>query len=229
MPFYSFSPLSEVPALLLYSLTLNSSIDPRGRLTVTVINTIFARKVCASVLTFQNLAKQNKFQVKIGITSVGTVGLAEWIIDGTHVLFYVCLVGFPVSFIAEQFHVELELKFFITILYFIYCIHLFFNSKINQPFNLLIPYMYATSLQSQHTFFHHCVDLQPNLMIRDSRKRKRYQWEKALLTFERTEWCTKDNENSYSFKYLSRKILKSKDGKNSSRPFFFLLIPHTSM
>ena len=35
---------------------------------------------------FINLAKQNNFQVRIVIATGGTVGLAEWIIDGTHVL-----------------------------------------------------------------------------------------------------------------------------------------------
>ena len=40
--------------------------------------------VCQSVHTFQNLAKQNNFQVRVATGE--TVGLAEWIIDGTHVL-----------------------------------------------------------------------------------------------------------------------------------------------
>ena len=35
----------------------------------------------------QNLAKQNNSQVRIVISTGGTVGLAEWIIDGTYVLF----------------------------------------------------------------------------------------------------------------------------------------------
>ena len=39
--------------------------------------TIFAR----GVRTFQDRAKQNKFQVRIVIATCGTVGLAEWIID----------------------------------------------------------------------------------------------------------------------------------------------------
>ena len=38
---------------------------------------------CVSVLTFQNLAKQNKFQAKTMFTTGKTVGLAEWIIDNT--------------------------------------------------------------------------------------------------------------------------------------------------
>ena len=43
----------------------------------------YFRTWCPSVrLHFQNLAKQNNFQV---IGTGGTVGLAEWIIDGTHV------------------------------------------------------------------------------------------------------------------------------------------------
>ena len=40
-----------------------------------------------SVPIFQNLTKQNNFQVRIVIATGWTVGLAEWIIDGTHVLF----------------------------------------------------------------------------------------------------------------------------------------------
>ena len=47
--------------------------------------------VCLSVpktvTTFQNLSIQNRFQMRIVIATSGTVGLAEWIIDGTHVLF----------------------------------------------------------------------------------------------------------------------------------------------
>ena len=42
-----------------------------------------------SVPTFQNLAKQNKVQARIVIATGGTVGLAEWIIDDTHVLFFI--------------------------------------------------------------------------------------------------------------------------------------------
>ena len=38
-----------------------------------------------AVPTFQNLAKQNKFQVRIMIATGGTVSLAEWIIHDTHV------------------------------------------------------------------------------------------------------------------------------------------------
>ena len=56
-----------------------------------VVITIFARIVCPSVRpvpTFQNLTKQNNSQTTIVIaTGGGSVSLAEWIIDGTHVLF----------------------------------------------------------------------------------------------------------------------------------------------
>ena len=58
--------------------------------------TIFTRDICpsvrTSVLTFQNLTKQNKVQVRIVIATGGTVGLAEWIIDVTHVLPLLVLV-----------------------------------------------------------------------------------------------------------------------------------------
>ena len=51
-----------------------------------IVITIFTLGVRPSVPTFKNLAKQNKFQVRILIAIGGTVGLADWIIDGTHVL-----------------------------------------------------------------------------------------------------------------------------------------------
>ena len=57
-------------------------IDPRNRPRVT----IFARGVCPSVPTFQNLAKQSKFEVSIVIDTGETVGPAQGIIDDTHVL-----------------------------------------------------------------------------------------------------------------------------------------------
>ena len=40
----------------------------------------------SAVPTFQKLAKQNNIQAGIAIATGATVGLAEWIIDGTHVL-----------------------------------------------------------------------------------------------------------------------------------------------
>ena len=64
------------------------TIDPRGRPTVTARSDHYIRTCCPYVPAFQNLSKQNNFQVRIVIASGGTVGLAEWIIDGTHVLFY---------------------------------------------------------------------------------------------------------------------------------------------
>ena len=54
-----------------------------------VVTTIFTRSVCTSVRppeTFENLAKQNKFQESIVITTGRIVGLAERIIDDPHVL-----------------------------------------------------------------------------------------------------------------------------------------------
>ena len=53
--------------------------DPQSLLEVI---TIFAPFVRPSVPTFQNIAKQSRIVIATG----GTVGLAEWIIDGTHVL-----------------------------------------------------------------------------------------------------------------------------------------------
>ena len=65
---------------MFFSMLNPFSFDPRGR-PVGVI-TIFARSVCPSVRTFQ----KHKKQVRIVIVTGGNVGLAEWIIDGTHVL-----------------------------------------------------------------------------------------------------------------------------------------------
>ena len=66
--------------------------DPRGRPTVMAGSDHFFRTWCLSVLTsvptFQNFAKRNNFQVRIVIATGGTVGLAEWIIDDSYVLFF---------------------------------------------------------------------------------------------------------------------------------------------
>ena len=45
-------------------------------------------KVCIKPVNLQNLAKQTNFQVRMVIATGGTVGLAKWIIDGTHVLLF---------------------------------------------------------------------------------------------------------------------------------------------
>ena len=42
---------------------------------------------CPFVSTFQNLAKQNNFQVTIVGVTIGIVGLAGWIIDDTCLVF----------------------------------------------------------------------------------------------------------------------------------------------
>ena len=55
--------------------------DPQSR---PVVITIFTHVVRPYVPTFQNLTKQNNFQVRIVIATGWTVGLAEWIIDDTH-------------------------------------------------------------------------------------------------------------------------------------------------
>ena len=54
-----------------------------GRL---VVITIFTHVVRLFLPTFQYLTKQNNFQVRLVITTGWTVGLPEWIIDGTHVI-----------------------------------------------------------------------------------------------------------------------------------------------
>ena len=66
-----------------YNTLLIHEADPQSR---PIVITIFERVVRPSVLTFQNLAKQNNFQARIVMATDRTVGLAEWIIDGTHVL-----------------------------------------------------------------------------------------------------------------------------------------------
>ena len=56
------------------------SADPQSWQVVIIV---FAHIAHPSVPSFQNLAKQNKFQVKTMFTTGETVGLAEWIIDDT--------------------------------------------------------------------------------------------------------------------------------------------------
>ena len=69
---------------------MNTSIlihedDPQSR---PVVITIFTRvSVLPSVSTFQNHTNLNNFQAKIVIATDGNVGLAEWIIDDTCVLY----------------------------------------------------------------------------------------------------------------------------------------------
>ena len=66
------------------------AIDPQGRPTVKVSCDHYYHTWCPylrPVTNLQNLAKQNKFHVRIVIVIDGTVGLAEGIIDGTNVLY----------------------------------------------------------------------------------------------------------------------------------------------
>ena len=53
-----------------------------------VVIIVFAHVVRPSVLTFQNLEKQSKFQVKTIFTTGETVNLVEWIIDDTFLVVY---------------------------------------------------------------------------------------------------------------------------------------------
>ena len=66
-----------------------AGIDPQGRPTVMVSFSHEVSVVRTFVHTFQNLAKQNKFQVseKSDRYWRSYVGLAEWIIDDAHFLF----------------------------------------------------------------------------------------------------------------------------------------------
>ena len=64
-------------------LPMHKTIDPLGRPTVTV-GSDHCFRTCPSVRpspSFQNLAKQNRFQAKTMFVIGETVGLAEWIID----------------------------------------------------------------------------------------------------------------------------------------------------
>ena len=59
--------------------------DPQSQ---PVVITIFARVVCPSVRPLFKIS-QNQVQVRIVITTGGTVGLARWIIADTHVLCFI--------------------------------------------------------------------------------------------------------------------------------------------
>ena len=64
--------------------------DPLGRpQSWPVLIIVFAQVVRPSVPTFQNLAKQNKIQAKTMFTTGETVGLAEWIIDNTCLVYLI--------------------------------------------------------------------------------------------------------------------------------------------
>ena len=56
--------------------------------------------VCSS---FQNLTKQNNFQARIVISIGGTVSVAVWIIDGTHVLSFLFYLAGPLSSIMPLY------------------------------------------------------------------------------------------------------------------------------
>ena len=55
---------------------------------------VFTHVLPPSVPTFQNLAKQNKFQLKTMFATSETVGPAEWIIDDTCIVVFV-LMKYP--------------------------------------------------------------------------------------------------------------------------------------
>ena len=58
--------------------------DPQSlSLAISIFACVVCPSVRTSVSTFQNLAQQNNFQARLW-----DVGLAEWIIDGTHVLYF---------------------------------------------------------------------------------------------------------------------------------------------
>ena len=65
--------VTNAKSISLFYILLIHQADPQSR---PVVITIFARVVCPSIPTFQNLAKQNNSQVRIVIDTGGTVGLA---------------------------------------------------------------------------------------------------------------------------------------------------------
>ena len=67
-------------------------IDPLGQPRVTAGRDHCLNTCRPSVPTFQNLAKQNKFQAKTMFTTGENVGLAEWIIDDTCLVLWVFLL-----------------------------------------------------------------------------------------------------------------------------------------
>ena len=69
------------------------SADPQSGPVVITVAHVVRPSVGPFVPTFQNLAKQNKFKVKTMFTTGENVGLAEWIIDDTCLVFrylYTC-------------------------------------------------------------------------------------------------------------------------------------------
>ena len=68
------------------------SADLQSRLVVIIVFTHVVRtSVRTCVSTFQNVTKQNKFQVKTILATGESVGLAKWIIDNTcHIFILYC-------------------------------------------------------------------------------------------------------------------------------------------
>ena len=76
------------------------SANPQSRPVVIIV---FAHVVSPYVrpTTFQNIAKQNKFQAKTMFTTGENVGLAEWIIEARNILFLHLEKTFP-RFVAKS-------------------------------------------------------------------------------------------------------------------------------
>ena len=72
-----------------------TTVDQLGQPSITAGSYVFKhvvhKYVCSSLPTFENLAKQNKFQVKTMFGSGGIVGLAERIINDTRLVQCQCL------------------------------------------------------------------------------------------------------------------------------------------
>ena len=89
------------------------SFDPRSRpAVITIFAGVVFPSVRPSVPTFQNLAKQNNFQVRIVIATGRTVGLAEWIIYGIHVFPSYFDIVIEYLTINEQVHLSKKITSF---------------------------------------------------------------------------------------------------------------------
>ena len=80
-----------VAMILIYWQSQKPVFDPHGRPTITAV-VIIIFHMSSVRPNFQNLAKQNEFQVKTMFTTNETVGLAEWIINDTCLVFslFIC-------------------------------------------------------------------------------------------------------------------------------------------
>ena len=80
--------------------------DPQSR---PVMIIVFARFVRPSVPTFQNLIKQNKFQVKTLFTTGEIVGLGEWIMEDSCIVLHI-FEHQKVHYFSSNFNITFSIK-----------------------------------------------------------------------------------------------------------------------